>query len=129
MNILSVNLGSFFTSKLLLSNYCYDKKIDIVCIQETFEHKAKPHLNGWKCFSKPRKENADNRFLSFLLVLPFAPWYSCENSITDWSSTTHYLDTPLTISISAFQMSSQGLGKTHGDIYTKKLHLRNRPIR
>ena len=59
MNILSVNLGSFFTSKLLLSNYCYDKKIDIVCIQETFEHKAKPHLNGWKCFSKPRKENAD----------------------------------------------------------------------
>ena len=58
MNILSVNLGSFFTSKLLLDNYCYDKKIDIICIQETFEHKVKPYLRGWKCYSKPRKENA-----------------------------------------------------------------------
>ena len=59
MNILSIDLGSFLP-QLRLSNYCYDKKIDMICIQETFEHKVKPHLSGWKCYSKPRKMNAKN---------------------------------------------------------------------
>ena len=58
MNILSVNLGSFFTSQNLVANYCNDRKIDIACFQETFEHKVKPNLRGWRCFSKPRKANA-----------------------------------------------------------------------
>ena len=60
MIILFINLGLFYISKLLFNNYCYDKKIDIICIQETFEHKVKPHLSGWKCYSKPRKMNAKN---------------------------------------------------------------------
>ena len=58
MNILSINLGSFFSSKSLLESYCHDKKIDIVCIQETFEHKVQPKFRGWKSFSKPRKSNS-----------------------------------------------------------------------
>ena len=57
MNILSINLGSFFSSKELLESYCHDKKIDIVCIQETFEHKVKPNLPGWIPYTKPRKSN------------------------------------------------------------------------
>ena len=59
MNILSINLGSFFSSKPLLNKYCYDKKIDLICIQETFEHKVKPNFRGWKSFSKPRKANKE----------------------------------------------------------------------
>ena len=60
MNVININLGSFNTSKELLKHYAQDKKANIICISETFEHRNNLHLPGWKFYSKPRDEVKPN---------------------------------------------------------------------
>ena len=60
MLITSVNLGSFNTSKELLAEYTRSKKVDIVCVSESFEFNDNIHMNGWKLISKAKTPKVDD---------------------------------------------------------------------
>ena len=55
------NLGSFNTSKHLLANYTNNKKIDIACVSESFEHNDNLKMYGWEFLSKPRPARTDEK--------------------------------------------------------------------